>query len=334
MRETAEPLVSVIVPVYNAEKYLKNCIDSIICQTHKNLDIIFVDDGSTDGSAGICDLYAARDKRINVLHTPNGGVSAARNIGMKFMRGEYLVFIDSDDTVERCYVEKLIELISRDGVDLAVIYSYCDEADAGGYNSKNDGIYYFSPRQAIQAIYTGHYFLGYVWGKIYKTNLLHDLTFDTAIANCEDELFLAEYLFRCKAVCFRPDKLYNYVVYPESASRGCVTDKKLTMFESKEKVKKLAKKYYGEELTVYIDKNIILSVQGLSGKIQYSRKEDRKRYTKVLKKVFANTYSLKTRRMLSVNQKIKADIMKINFGLFLFIIKIKTKLFQIKNNNE
>ena len=92
-------LISVIVPVYNAEKYLRECLDSIVNQTYKNIEIILVDDGSTDGSGAICDEYADKDVRIKVYHIPNGGASNDRNLGIDNADGEYLMFVDSDDII-------------------------------------------------------------------------------------------------------------------------------------------------------------------------------------------------------------------------------------------
>lgn len=98
-------LISVIVPVYNVENYLCKCVDSIINQTYNNLEIILVDDGSTDGSASICDEYVLKDSRVKVIHKENGGVSSARNIGIAEASGEYICFVDSDDWLELDYFE-------------------------------------------------------------------------------------------------------------------------------------------------------------------------------------------------------------------------------------
>ena len=113
--------VSVIVPVYNVERYLSNCIDSILLQTYKNLEIILVDDGSTDNSPCICDEYAKKDGRIKVIHKQNGGVSSARNTGLDVMTGDYVTFVDGDDLINVRFVEILIGLCQNDGSDM----SYC-----------------------------------------------------------------------------------------------------------------------------------------------------------------------------------------------------------------
>ena len=112
-----EDLISVIVPIYNVEKYINRCIDSIIEQTYTNLEIILVDDGSTDNSGSICDEYAKKDNRIKVIHKENGGVSSARNVGLDTAIGQYITFVDSDDYIEKKYCEILLKTLKKQKAD-------------------------------------------------------------------------------------------------------------------------------------------------------------------------------------------------------------------------
>lgn len=115
-----EELISVVVPIYNVEKYLQKCIDSILAQTYRHLEIILVDDGSPDNCGAICDNYAQEDGRVLVIHKKNGGLSSARNAGLEIAKGELIVFIDSDDWIDANYIEKLYDDISESGADVAV----------------------------------------------------------------------------------------------------------------------------------------------------------------------------------------------------------------------
>ena len=111
-----QPLVSVIVPIYKVEPYLRRCLDSIVKQTYTNLEIILVDDGSPDGCPQICDEYAARDKRIIVIHKKNGGLSDARNAGLDICKGEYISFVDSDDWTNENYIANLLDIITKNNM--------------------------------------------------------------------------------------------------------------------------------------------------------------------------------------------------------------------------
>ena len=119
-----EKKVSVIIPVYNVEKYLKECIQSVLRQTYKNLEIILVDDGSKDNSGNICDEYAKRDERIKVIHKKNGGLSDARNAGIDICTGEYIAFLDSDDFIEEDMYEFLVKNLEKAKADISICQVY------------------------------------------------------------------------------------------------------------------------------------------------------------------------------------------------------------------
>ena len=114
-----QDLISIVVPIYNVEKYLEKCINSIIIQTYKNIEIILVNDGSTDSSGKICDIYLKKDKRIKVIHKKNGGLSDARNVGIENAKGKYIAFIDSDDFIDSDFIEILYNLIIEYNADVS-----------------------------------------------------------------------------------------------------------------------------------------------------------------------------------------------------------------------
>ena len=120
MKECSKPLVSIIVPVYQVKNYVGECVESLLRQTYTNLEILLVDDGSTDGSGAICDEYARGDNRIRVIHQENQGLSSARNTGLDQAKGEYVAFVDSDDAVRLDYIETLYDLADRYQADIAV----------------------------------------------------------------------------------------------------------------------------------------------------------------------------------------------------------------------
>ena len=186
------PVISVIVPVYNAEKYLRECLDSIVNQTYKNIEIILVDDGSTDGSGAICDEYADKDVRIKVYHIPNGGVSNARNLGIDNANGEYLMFVDSDDEVSRDCIEKLYCAIEYKEQDL-VIGNFCDVYE----NRKIIQHENLSIIGNLQDDYANiRILLQGPWGKLYRSEILkkNKIRFRVDISLTEDQIFNYDFL--------------------------------------------------------------------------------------------------------------------------------------------
>lgn len=146
-------LISVIVPVYNVESYLEQCIDSILAQTYKNLEIILVDDGSTDRSGEICDRYAEQDSRIRVVHQANGGVSSARNSGLQICRGNYLGFVDSDDYIDRDMYRILLDNLLREDADISACDMYSVFSDYIQAWKNGGKKYYFSGKEAAKGLF-------------------------------------------------------------------------------------------------------------------------------------------------------------------------------------
>lgn len=174
-------LISVIVPIYNVQNYLKRCVDSITNQTYSNLEIILVDDGSTDTSGEICDQYAKQDERIIVIHQENGGLSQARNSGMKIMTGNYVVFIDSDDFVSEDYVEYLSLLINQYDADISVcchkkFYEnrYFDE-NKGKIDEFKTKV--FSGEEAVEDLCYQKHLYNSAWAKMYDTKLFDGISY-------------------------------------------------------------------------------------------------------------------------------------------------------------
>ena len=174
---TSELLVSVIIPVYNVSRYLLQCFDSVISQTYRNLEIIVIDDGSTDDSGSICDQYAEKDNRIHVIHTDNRGLASARNLGLENVSGEYISFIDSDDWIEPQTIEMFIGAALETEVDI-VSARTCSEYVGGTVHrpmEKNDSHSYFG--QDILSAFAEGKFGSVVWNKLYCVECFRDIRF-------------------------------------------------------------------------------------------------------------------------------------------------------------
>lgn len=167
-------IISIIIPVYNVEEYLRQCLDSVVNQTYKNLEIIIIDDWSTDNSWKICDEYANKDKRIIVVHQENQDLSAARNVWLKIAKWEYLWYIDSDDYVDSDMYEQLYDLIEKTGSDIAICNRYIWQKDGSRVKNKrfpNKEI--ITPNEALEFFYGSFY----VRNKLYRKDCVKDLNF-------------------------------------------------------------------------------------------------------------------------------------------------------------
>lgn len=211
MERKGMPLVSVVVPVYKAEKHIAKCVESILNQTHCNLELLLVDDGSPDQSGKICDEYAAKDPRVLVFHTENGGVSHARNTGIDHATGEYLVFVDSDDWVSPQYIQNLLP---RQGEDL-VHSGYIRVVDG----QEEDRVFW-KEHSTLKAQWKEQFAKNWSegalmapWGNSYKRRIIeqHGIRFNTEIDIAEDELFNLEYLIHCEQVRYSENCDYFYV---------------------------------------------------------------------------------------------------------------------------
>lgn len=207
-----EDLISVIVPVYKVEKFLRKCIESIVNQTYKNLEIILVDDGSPDGCPEICDEYARRDPRIKVVHKTNGGLSDARNAGLAEAEGEFIGFVDSDDFIEAEMYRKLLCALKENDADMAVCNEICVDENSARMElvlySRPYGI--LSKEDALKEVAQG-IFPSVAWNKLYRRKIFGKVKFIRGKCH-EDEFFLHEIVFQCEKIVTISDRLYFYTV--------------------------------------------------------------------------------------------------------------------------
>ena len=218
--------VSIIIPIYNREDYLDRCISSMINQTFQNIEIILVNDGSTDRSAEICDSYAEKDRRITVVHKPNGGVSSARNVGLDIMTGEYVCFCDSDDFFAPEMVEKSLKQILAENADMCTFNSFHnDEPSNRKFNPVNIEVDEFD---------CANFFASYVhigqapyciWSSIYKTSVIkqYKIRFsDYKKVFSEDSLFNFMFWAVCRKYTHLDDCLYYYFRHENSLMTSSV----------------------------------------------------------------------------------------------------------------
>ena len=209
-----EALVSLIVTAYNQEHYLRECLDSVIRQTYCNLEVILVDDGSTDDSELICDEYAKRDSRMTVIHLNNSGVSNARNQGIDASHGDYLMFLDGDDLISPRLVETLVAIHSgeEDTISCCDALEFHDGEEVAYSDTDAINVHNFENATFIRSMYILPREIAYpstVWGKLYPRELVGDIRFRNIIS--EDNVFNTEVIInRCRAIQYTDAQLYGY----------------------------------------------------------------------------------------------------------------------------
>lgn len=259
-------MVTVIIPVYNVEMYLPLCINSILKQTYQNLEIILIDDGSTDDSPGICDTYALKDNRIKVIHQQNQGAAVARNTGLENATGEYIVFVDSDDFINEKMIEKLYIALKQTDSDLSICnFKYTSEngkeIDLKETDIKNEVLY---TEEIIDKLFQNNN-CGYIviWNKMYKKDLWKQIRYPVGVIY-EDEAVIHHIFSKCKKVATISDELYYYrqvsgsIMHSERNEKNL--DKYLALADrlmflksavSKENIRKLAYQYWYHYLDDY-----------------------------------------------------------------------------------
>ncbi len=246
--------ISVIVPIYNTEEYLDACIASIANQSHTALQIILVDDGSQDASGAICDAWAGKDKRIQVIHQKNAGVSAARNTGLEIATGEIISFVDSDDLLLPDAYTQLLN--SRNSKDIVIgRMKMIEENGALISYSQSLPTDISSLDRFIKELFQENltYYLGYLWDKLFVRSVIQNkhIRFDPAVRLNEDRLFLLEYLLCCNGISFCNEVTYAYRqrntgVISATRRNNTVTDSEMTVIDSFHRMATIGKAYSDE----------------------------------------------------------------------------------------
>ncbi|RSX51763.1 Glycosyl transferase family 2 [Bifidobacterium goeldii] len=224
-----DPLISVIVPVYNSEKKITRCISSIRKQNYDNLEIIIVDDGSNDKTPGICDDIASVDSRVKVIHQNNQGPSAARNKGLDTAVGEYISFVDSDDYVLPDMISRMYHNLIENDCDLSIVSYYREDENGKRYcNSKKNVKIKINTEEAFKYINLPGYFYIVVWDKLAKAKLYDGLRFPVNSKNGEDAPVTYELLQRATSIVYDSTPEYCYCATEKGLSSGITGDLSLT----------------------------------------------------------------------------------------------------------
>lgn len=212
----SEPLVSILIPVYNVESFLRECLDSVVHQTYSNLQIVLVDDGSTDRSWDIMQAYAKIDTRIEIYHQTNKGVSATRNHLLEKVKGDYVLFVDSDDWIEANTIENCINEVKDKHIDIYI------------FNAKNNSILY---QEEVIKLFLEHCeFRGMLWNKFIKRDLFQKHKFDEKICYGEDALMIWALLQNSPIVLLSNKQFYHYRIHDSNISKSSFNENKFSAY--------------------------------------------------------------------------------------------------------
>ena len=291
--------VSIVVPVYNVEDYLKYCVDSLINQSYKNIEIILVDDGSTDDSGRICDEYAQEDDRVRVLHIENGGLSNARNTGVNVASAEWVIFIDSDDYYDRRTVEYLVQLQKKYAVDLVAtsVIEVRDFQSDDFIGSLTDiDSLKLDRYTALKEMFYGNIVGTHPGGKLYKKEILMKFPFPKGMIY-EDLAVSFEHIGACNEIAVGCINLYKYYRRPGSIVNSSYSDKFLDFYKAIEINREFVQRDYPNDkemkkaLTVrYVFKGLHV-VHALLGSQMYEQvNKIRKEYRRYWKDILINSH--------------------------------------------
>ena len=309
-------LISIVIPVYNVKKYLSKCIDSVISQTYSNIEIILVDDGSNDGCSEMCDKYKKNDNRVIVIHKENGGLSDARNVGIKIARGEYITFIDSDDFIEKNYIEYLYSLINENNSDLAICeYKYITEKNQILNKFDDNGcVNVFSRKEALIELCNEKMFSNSAWGKLYLTKCFCDIEYPKGKL-FEDIPTTYKLFAKCNSIVFGKKALYNYLYRNDAISKQKFSLNRLDSITFVEEMTNYINEQYPDSISICKKRKFVEYVyvyKSLCLDKDFDRRISRKIYKKMIN-VNDGIFSL-------LSKKMKIYSISVKFGeIFLYI---------------
>lgn len=318
-----KPEISIIVPIYNVQEYLSKCIDSILLQTFSDLEIILVNDGSTDCSGDICDKYAEKDTRIRVLHKQNGGVSSARNAGLKLARGEYIGFVDPDDWIYKDMFMKLYNLSKEHNSDISVC-GFCREIDGVITEQQKDieNIIQMNKIESMNELFKGKLYRFSLCNKLFKKQCFQDVEFPEGMIH-EDLATTYKLFNNSNKVSYTNYIGYVYVKRHNSILNTKFNKNRLYSLEIWEDILIFMEKNYYELYDVVISCFTYWCIDNVY-RILNQLTEDKLEYLNIVQKhIRVNYKSIVVNKLLSKKYKILCSVLSINTKLIILISKLR-----------
>ena len=313
-------MISIIVPIYNVEKYLDKCLESIVNQTYKNIEIILVNNGSTDNSLNIAEKWKYRDNRIKVFSIDNKGVSYARNYGIKVSNGNYIAFIDSDDWIDRDMYETLIEGIIRYNADIAQCSYYVNSKDEQVLIKKDKENLLLNNAEGVKNILTADIFFPAIWNKLYKREVITEYFKNLKIA--EDRLFNIEVFKNVKSSIYIDECKYHYYQRNNSVVHQKYSKKNLDVLKSYKLISNIIKKEYPIFLDLALKNEIIECFVQLGSMCLEKNANNFMNEKNFILNRLDNLYKTGIKnKKLGIHYRLLLIIYSINSSLFIFFLK-------------
>lgn len=318
-----EPLISVIVPIYKSEPYLSRCIESIILQSYKNLQIILVNDGSPDNCGEICEEYAKEDSRITVIHKENGGLSDARNKGIEISKGEYITFVDADDYVSLDFIKVLYECIVQNEADISVCKTTVFSGKYAPYNEPRFELKVFNKKRAIETMLLQREFTNSANGKLFAKKFFASSRFTKGILYEDFDLIFDLFDLAGKIVYCSVAEYYYYV-NEQGIMHESVDERHFVLIDiAKRILKTVSKKYPTLKKQAY--SRYIFSVFFICDRVVYAQKQSEfaKEIDEIQTELKKDAALVLTNRFIKIPLKVKAICFIISLKIYETLLKIK-----------
>lgn len=310
-------LISVILPIYNVEKYLSRCLDSVIGQTHKNIEIILVDDGSTDNSYKICEEYAKNDKRIVIIHKENGGLSDARNVGIKKAKGDYITLIDSDDYVEKDYVEFLYKLIKDNNSQMSVCGHTVLYENGKKIKKETHEHLVLSAKKTLEKILYDDGIDLSAWAKMYEKKLFDKVQYPKG-RYFEDSATTYLLVDECKKIAVGSESKYNYIIRNNSITTALFSPKKMELITSTEEMTSYVKSKY-PDLKAAAERRLMYAYLSTLSQLANSKFRHKKEENELMKYIKLNRKNVLKNKRLNKRDRVALYTTMFGFSFFKFI---------------
>ncbi len=333
MEKVSNEKITIVVPIYNTEEYLERCVNSILNQSYKNLEIILVDDESPDNCPELCEKFKTMDNRVVVIHKKNGGLSDARNAGIEIATGKYISFVDSDDYIESDYIQVLYDLIKKYKSKISMV-DINRRFDSGKIiNNSNNQEFVLNQKEFFEKMLYGERdFDNSASAKLYETALFNDVRYPVGRLY-EDTATTYKIILKCNEIPVKSVPLYNYMIRATSIVQCSFNEKKLQIIESTKEMTNAVKKKYPDLENACLRKEAWSYFSTLS-QMALSNYRNKELENKMISFININRKKLLSDKRLSNRDKFGIICIRFGFGFYKFSWRLYTKIKYGRNENE